>query len=250
MKKKIEMLLFTTMAIFALYVFQSGSDFYSADFKLFAQDTIQNDSDTSGSSTLSASIENQQKSASLFVTFQQGGILMWPILFLGILGLTIIIERLFYYYKNRIWKSDTLEKYIDESIKNSDARFREELESEIQDAVQIYANKAERALALLNGIGNLAPVIGFFGTVQGMIGAFASIAAATTVNAKVVAVGIQIALITTAGGLSVAVPALAFFYFFTHLIQIMFATVDEISGEKIKHLPRYSNYDDSKDIAV
>jgi len=79
-----------------------------------------------------------------------------------------------------------------------------------------------------------------------MIGAFASIAAATTVNAKVVAVGIQIALITTAGGLSVAVPALAFFYFFAHLIQTMFAKMDIITIEKVKHLPRYSDYEASK----
>jgi biopolymer transport protein ExbB len=183
---------------------------------------------------------------SLYMTFKQGGLLMWPILLLGIIGCTIIIERLIYFYRNRIWNKEVLEEYIDKTVKTSNAKFREELENEIQDAVQIYANQAERALALLNAIGNLAPIIGFFGTVQGMIGAFASIAAATTVNAKVVAVGIQIALVTTAGGLSVAVPVLAFFYFFAHLIQTMFAKLDIITIEKVKHLPRYSDYEASR----
>ncbi len=185
-------------------------------------------------------------SDSLYATFRKGGLLMWPILLLGIIGCTIIIERLIYFYRNRIWNKKTLEEYINTTVRDSTAKFREELENEIQDAVQIYANKAERALALLNAIGNLAPIIGFFGTVQGMIGAFASIAAATTVNAKVVAVGIQIALITTAGGLSVAVPVLAFFYFFAHLIQTMFAKMDIITIEKVRHLPRYSDYEASK----
>lgn len=199
-----------------------------------------------GGSAAADSVQ-QGMNGSLYSTFRQGGLLMWPILFLGILGLTIIIERAIFYYRFRVWKKDVLEQYIDDTVRSSDAKFREELESEIQDSVQIYANRAEKGLALLNGIGNLAPVIGFFGTVQGMIGAFASIAAATTVSAKVVAVGIQIALITTAGGLSVAVPALAFFYFFSHLIQTMFARMDEIIGDKIKHLPRYSDYQSSSE---
>lgn len=190
--------------------------------------------------------KEEAQGGSLYATFKQGGLLMWPILLLGILGCTIIIERIIYFYRNRIWNIKTLEEYIDNTVETSNAKFREELENDIQDTVQIYANQAERALSLLNAIGNLAPIIGFFGTVQGMIGAFASIAAATTVNAKVVAVGIQIALITTAGGLSVAVPTLAFFYFFAHLIQTMFAKIDIITIEKVKHLPRYSDYEASK----
>lgn len=244
MKKKVRLYLFSAIAIFALSVLQFS--FITSDSALHAQSPAEYSAGNSNTSASSVNIEKQGRSDSLYVTFRQGGVLMWPILLLGILGLTIILERIIYYYKNRIWKRDVLSAYIDNTVKNSSAKFREELEDEIQNSVQIYANRAERALALLNGIGNLAPVIGFFGTVQGMIGAFASIAAATTVNAKVVAVGIQIALITTAGGLSVAVPALAFFYFFSHLIQTMFARMDEIIQEKIKHLPRYSDYENSK----
>jgi len=236
--KRLNLSIIAIIAVFVISLFTAGSDL-SAGNSIQGNETVTN-------SISSPDQVQQGTNGSLYATFRQGGILMWPILFLGILGLTIIMERIIFYYRNRVWKRDVLERYIDITVKSSDTKFREELENEIQDAVQIYANKAEKGLALLNGIGNLAPVIGFFGTVQGMIGAFASIAAATTVNAKVVAVGIQIALITTAGGLSVAVPALAFFYFFSHLIQTMFARMDEIIGEKIKHLPRYSDYESSK----
>ncbi len=240
MRHKTKLYLYLTTAILAFAFFHYSVNF--SDSFLYAQSSLQDSAVNSNTSLSAVSMEKQTRGESLYYTFRQGGVLMWPILLLGILGLTIIIERVIYYYKNRIWKKDVISEYIDNVIKNSDAKFREELENEIQVSVQVYANRAERALALLNGIGNLAPVIGFFGTVQGMIGAFASIAAATTVNAKVVAVGIQIALITTAGGLSVAVPALAFFYFFSHLVQTMFARMDEITGDKIKHLPRYSEY--------
>lgn len=229
-----------TAVILLLFAAQS---FTLQDGSLFAQNSFQDSPITEGNNLNGNAGPGGEN---LYTTFRQGGILMWPILFLGILGFTIIIERVFFYYKNRIWKTEVIGKIIDDTVKRSDAKFREELEKEIEDSLNIYANNAEKGLALLNGIGNLAPVIGFFGTVQGMIGAFSSIAAATTVNAKVVAVGIQIALITTAGGLSVAVPALAFFYFFSHLIQNMFARVDEITGDKVKHLPRFSDYDSSR----
>ena len=177
---------------------------------------------------------------SLWLTFRQGGFLMWPILLLGILGLTIVIERSIFYVRSRIWDGRALERYMDEIVANSNAHFREELEDEIEAGMRSFFNRAEKGLGLLNGVGNLAPILGFFGTVQGMIAAFASIASATTVNAKVVAVGIQIALITTAGGLSVAVPTLAFFHFFIHLMQNLNSQGDELLARKIAHLPRFS----------
>lgn len=238
---KYKIILFSLITFIFITLVHPSSNFFNSE-QLYAQNNLT----MSESAAQSNDYKQNAQSDSLYATFKQGGLLMWPILLLGILGCTIIIERIIYFYRNRIWNRKALEEYIDRTVKTSNAKFREELENEIQDTVQIYANQAERALALLNAIGNLAPIIGFFGTVQGMIGAFASIAAATTVNAKVVAVGIQIALITTAGGLSVAVPTLAFFYFFAHLIQTMFAKLDVITIEKVKHLPRYSDYEASR----
>ena len=66
----------------------------------------------------------------------------------------------------------------------------------------------QRGLIVLASIANVAPLMGFLGTVSGMIHAFEAIAAAEQVSAKLVATGISEALITTATGLIIAVPSL------------------------------------------
>lgn len=184
--------------------------------------------------------ELSPNSSNLWSTFKQGGILMWPILFLGIVGLTIIIERSLFYFIIKIWDTAHIENKLNELLNQNIYKFREEAIDDLEKNMQVYYNQLEKGLVLLNAVGNLAPIIGFFGTVQGMIAAFASIAAATTVNAKVVAVGIQIALITTAGGLSIAVPTLAFYHFYVHILQNVYAKASELIIHKTKQLPRYS----------
>ena len=118
--------------------------------------------------------------------------------------------------------------------------YLEDREDELRNAFQIYSNGLERGMAFLSGIGNLAPIVGFLGTVIGMIIAFADIAAATTVNARVVAVGIKMALITTAGGLIVAAPTLLFFYLFSHIIHNRYARSEEVINQLCETLPRLS----------
>ena len=115
------------------------------------------------------------------------------------------------------------------------------MEDELRKEVQLYSNKMEKGLSLLSGIGQLAPIVGFLGTVLGMINAFASIAVATTVNAKVVAVGIQIALVTTAGGLVIAAPTLTCFYFFMHIIQNRYARSEEVINDICRKIPKLSD---------
>lgn len=173
----------------------------------------------------------------LFSTVEQGGPLMIVIIILGLIGLTIIVERIYFYLKSGLWKKSELETYLSDVVDKSNSRYKEQLDDELRDAFQLYINSAEKGMALLNGIGNIAPIFGFLGTVIGMIGAFAAIAAATTVNAKVVAVGIQVALVTTAGGLIVAAPMLAVFHFFNHLIQNIYKFADEIIFVKTTNLP-------------
>lgn len=178
---------------------------------------------------------------SLLSTVKQGGSMMIFIMALALLALTIIVERSIYYLKSGIYSKKKLKDYIDQKAINATAKHKEEMEEELRTEVQIYANKMEKGLPLLNGIGNIAPILGFLGTVVGMIDAFAAIAAATTVNAKVVAVGIQVALVTTAGGLAVAAPALIVYHFFMHLIQRIYASAEELISKKTKDLPRLSS---------
>ncbi|HPB81446.1 MAG TPA: MotA/TolQ/ExbB proton channel family protein [Spirochaetota bacterium] len=184
--------------------------------------------------------EPRDTNGSLYHTVKRGGPLMIFIILLGMLALTIIIERLIFFTRNKVWRSDQVELYLKEVSEKSETRFKEDREDELRGAFQLYANNLERGMAFLSGIGNLAPIVGFLGTVLGMITAFSAIAAATTVNARVVAVGIQIALITTAGGLVVAAPTLFFYYLFTHVTQNRFALSEEIIAELCGNLPRLS----------
>jgi len=90
----------------------------------------------------------------------------------------------------------------------------------IQDAVAVAADlEGEQLLQrvnYLNVVGNLAPMLGLLGTVQGMIFAFATLGTAAEGAAKQAALALNIsqALFTTAAGLAIAVPAVASFYYF------------------------------------
>jgi len=181
------------------------------------------------------------ESTNLFTTVRQGGPLMIFIILLGLVSMTIIIERLIFYTRNRVWKKEQLDEILKAARETSVAKFREDLEDDLRNHFQVFANSLERGLALLSGVGNLAPIVGFLGTVIGMISAFAAIAAATTVNAKVVAVGIQVALVTTAGGLIVAAPTLFFYYVFTNAIQNLYTRSEEYIASIADGMPRLSD---------
>ncbi|MBN1500848.1 MAG: MotA/TolQ/ExbB proton channel family protein, partial [Spirochaetes bacterium] len=176
----------------------------------------------------------------LFSTVKKGGPLMIALILLGIGAMTIIIERIIYFTRMKVWTDNFIKEGFPKIISETKLKYKEDIEDELRSAFFIYSNNLERGFALLAGIGNIAPVVGFLGTVIGMISAFASIAAATTVNAKVVAVGIQVALITTAGGLMVAAPTLIAYYFFMHIIQSKNSRAEDVIMQLISKYPSIS----------
>ncbi len=101
--------------------------------------------------------------------------------------------------------------------------FRDELLMTIDDASKSYVN---RFLPVLNTVGNIAPLLGLLGTITGMISAFESIAEAGTGDPKVVAKGIQEALITTATGLVIAIPAIIFYRYLGHKADSSRTSID------------------------
>lgn len=181
----------------------------------------------------------------LFDIVKKGGVMMIPLVLLGLLGLTLVIERAIFHYKNKSWRSELIDAELEKAASDKSIRFSEELEKRLQEVRDLYIDKLERGMGLIQGIGNIAPLLGFLGTVIGMINAFSAIAAARTVNAKVVASGIQVALVTTAGGLLVAVPVLAAFYFLNHINQNHHAGINRKIAELIKRLPSALNDGDS-----
>lgn len=111
----------------------------------------------------------------------------------------------------------------------------------IQDVINAVADleseKLLQKVTYLNVVANLAPMLGLLGTVQGMIFAFATLATQQSgaVQQSMLAMNISQALYTTAAGLSVAVPAVAFFYFFRNranniILNMVITTIDLIKA--------------------
>ena len=101
------------------------------------------------------------------------------------------------------------------------------VERAVESAGAVEMAFLENGLAWLATIANIAPLIGFFGTVAGMIKAFRDIAAAGDVEPSVVATGISIALITTAGGLLVAIPIQMAYNLCVYLIDRIVVSMEE-----------------------
>jgi biopolymer transport protein ExbB len=110
------------------------------------------------------------------------------------------------------------------------------VEKAIETSGTIEMSFLERGLVALATIANVAPLLGFLGTVSGMISAFAAIAAAEQVSAKLVAKGIQEALITTATGLIIAVPVTIAHSYFVAQIDRFIIEMEEASAELVDEL--------------
>ena len=91
----------------------------------------------------------------------------------------------------------------------------------------------ERGLVVISSVATIGPLLGFLGTASGMINAFETIAAAEQVNAKLVASGISEALITTASGLAIAIPAQAAYNYFISRVDNFVIEMEQASTEMI-----------------
>ncbi len=170
--------------------------------------------------------------------FVKGGVIMYPILLCSIVSFTIIIERLLFYANIRINsnivqkvfelilnkeidKAKKLSQSLSEILKNIFIKGLDEIQSQnfeevVQDISEKQISKLGRFLPLLAAIASISTLLGFTGTVTGMIKAFEAIASAGYASPQIVAKGIAEALITTAAGLIVAIPTVAFYHYFTY----------------------------------
>ena len=97
-----------------------------------------------------------------------------------------------------------------------------EIPRAVSTAGAIELGFLERGLVILATVANVAPLMGFLGTVAGMILAFASIEAANSVEPSLVAGGIKVALLTTATGLAIAIPVnIGYNYFVTRIDRLV-----------------------------
>jgi biopolymer transport protein ExbB len=177
----------------------------------------------------------------MFEIIQKGGLMMYPIILLSVVSLGIFLERIFvlrtsnfvpkvfldklsvflskrdYEGAVQLCEADnsSIAKIAKEIIKNLDLPVSR-LTEFIEEIGSFEMQKLEKFLPSLQTIASLAPLLGFLGTVLGMIQTFMVMANQGNANIQALSGGIAVALLTTAAGLVVAVPTVIFFHIIRH----------------------------------
>ena len=169
----------------------------------------------------------------MFEVISKGGPVMFPILLGSVLFVAIFIERLYHYHRAQIDTNEFISGIRNIMKKGNVAeaisiceetpgpvahiiktallkhdRPRGEIAKTIEDAAMLEVPRLEKNLVVLATIAHISPLLGLFGTVIGMIQVFMKIQEMRgIINTEALAGGIWVALITTAAGLAVAIPA-------------------------------------------
>ncbi len=227
--------------------------------------------DTTAVDTLAAMVEEEPvepepepsgfAQSGLVEFFQKGGKFMWGLLFLSVVGVAVIIERAITLQKAKADVRKLMEGVV-LSLKKGDlegaldvcagtrgpipqilhAGLRQAkkgtvaVEKAIETAGIIEMSFLERGLIILATVANVAPLLGFLGTVSGMIAAFEAIAQAEQVSAKLVASGISEALITTMSGLTIAIPVQIAHNLFVQRIDRFVVEMEDSAAELVDTL--------------
>jgi biopolymer transport protein ExbB len=193
--------------------------------------------------------------------FLDGGEFMWPILALLVVGLAFVIERFWtltrasvntrkFLSKIRVALEEGGVKAATEECEKTPGPVASIFHAGLSRANKgvIYVEKAittagslemaflERGMVVLSTVIVLAPMLGFTGTVWGMVGAFDSIKKANDISPAIVAGGISQALLTTLFGLVVAMIIQVFNNYFTSRIDKLIIDMEESSVELIEAL--------------
>ncbi|HND52450.1 MAG TPA: MotA/TolQ/ExbB proton channel family protein, partial [Pirellulaceae bacterium] len=207
----------------------------------------------------------------VFDLAMQGGIFMYPIYALSILMVTVIIERYLGLRRDRVMPDalisalghlgtaktgfDPRRAYrlcqdypsaaanVIKAMLLKVGRPHSEVEHTVQEVSEREANRMYGNVRWLNLCSSVTPLIGLLGTVQGMIVAFhqTTVLAPGANKAVELANGIYTALVTTFGGLCVAIPSSIFAHYFEGRIQNLFSQVDELLFNLLPQVERYEN---------
>lgn len=221
---------------------------------------IQQQADTAAADTLS--LATQDESMSLFSLLAEGGVLMIPLFLLSILAIYVIAER-WRSLNNSRMEIDGFLRTIEGMLKDGDRQraltYCDGIDKplarilkagirrlgrpirDIEDAIRNAGKKEifhlEKRMNWLATIAGVAPLIGFTGTVTGMIEAFMDIQSLQgNVNPSVLAGGIWEALITTATGLIVGIIAYGFYNFLLGKINRMIHELENASADFVELL--------------
>ena len=187
----------------------------------------------------------------MFAIIQAAGWPIWFLLLASVVAVALIVERLLYLRRNRILppsllqevirvvqhgkvtpevanqleKNSPLGRVLAAGLRNLDAP-REVMKESIEEAGRASAHELERFLTTIGTIASLAPLMGLFGTIVGMIELFGSSSPSGTDHTQL-AHGISVALYNTGFGLAIAMPALVFYRHFRALIDSFIVEMEQ-----------------------
>ncbi len=190
----------------------------------------------------------------LIKLFNDGGIFMWPILILFIFGLMICLERVYTLTRASLATKTFIPK-LNKALREEGVNAAlgvckstsgpiaeifhaglsrasqgiDVVEKSIESAGSIEMAFLEKGMIWLATVISLAPMLGFTGTVSGMVNAFNAIAAANNISPAIVASGISEALLTTLFGLVVAMTIQIFYNLFTARVDAIIVDMEENS---------------------
>ena len=192
-----------------------------------------------------------------------GGLIIWPIILLSIISLAIIIEKSWNLARDMVLPRDLTKDVISQIKKKSlTSEMKEKmaydsiqgtiffglLEEKIksktnlrlraEESGRFEINKLEKFMTLLGTIASVSPILGLLGTVTGMISIFSNLLVVGTNSIGPLAGGIAEALVTTAAGLSVAIPSLIFYRSFNRTIDNYSLELEEESNKLISYLSK------------
>ncbi len=197
----------------------------------------------------------------LWDIFQDGGILMYPLGGCSLLLVALIFERTVSLRRGRIIPRPFVRRFLEQirdgqldrdaalqlCLENRSpvaavfaAAVRKwgrpgvEVEQAIIDGGERVTNGLRRYLRVFNGIATISPLLGLLGTVFGMIAAFNAIATSDAMGRpELLANGISQALLTTAAGLSIAIPALIFYMYFVSRVDRLIIDIDALAQDLV-----------------
>ena len=201
---------------------------------------------------------------SMLAVIRDGGPLMYPLMLCSVALFVFVFERLVSLRRGRVIPRPFVKRFLEQlregqldrekAIKLCDAngspvaqvfaaaakkwgRTSVEVEQAILDAGERVNNQLRRYLRLMNGISQVAPLLGLLGTVIGMIISFngMSSSADSVAQKQMLAGGIAQALISTAGGMFVAIPALTAYLYFVGRVDQLIIEIDDL-GQQIVEL--------------
>jgi len=194
---------------------------------------------------------------------QAGGWLMFPIILCSIIAMTICFERAWMLRPSKVapkellpqlWqktKQGRVDPTVIKELRTSSPLghllaagltqmtvSREAMRESMQETAAVVIHDLEKYLSTLGTIAAIAPLLGLLGTVIGMIKVFSQIMLHGTGNAALLAGGISQALITTATGLAVAIPALVAHRYFLRRIESIIIMMEQDSNRLVDSIFR------------